>query len=142
MVVQALYQAAQQDAHIEMLGDHFCKDPLQSFLKEEGIVGDPDYFKDVLSVFEANIDLMDDKIKSFLTSPWQIERLEPILLAILRAESAELFKRVDVPTALIINEYVTLAHGFFHHKEPALVRAILEKMSHILRPAAEPMDRP
>lgn len=141
MVVQALYQASHQDAHIETLGDHFCQDPLQSFLKEEGIVGDPAYFKDVLSVFDAGTDLFDPKIKALLISPWQIERLEPILLAILRAGSAELFKRADVPTALIISEYVTLAHGFFHHKEPALVRAILEKMAHDLRPT-EPRDAP
>ena len=135
MLVQALYQAAYQNEHLDDLGQNFCEDPLESFLKAEGIIGDPDYFKELITVFESGMGLFDDKIKSFLIHPWHLERLEPILLAILRGGSAELFKRQDVPAALVVNEYVTLAHGFFYKKEPALVRAVLEKMSHHLRPA-------
>ncbi|TGW14811.1 transcription antitermination factor NusB [bacterium NHP-B] len=133
MFVQALYQSEHSEDSLHVLGKDFCEDPLKSFLVDEGIVADPAYFKKLLSVFEHDIHLFDERIKGFLTLPWHFERLEPILLSILRAGSAELFSMRDVPEQLIINEYVTLAHGFFHQKEPALVHTILDKMAHLFR---------
>jgi N utilization substance protein B len=45
-----------------------------------------------------------------------------------------------VPSKVVINEYVDLAHAFFAGKEPALVNAVLDRLAHSFRPAEEAPD--
>ena len=135
MAIQALYQAMQGYGDIEELAADFSQGGLSRFLKYEGIEGDLTYFNAILAPFVGeDLSLFDEKISSFLTHPWHVDRLEPLLLAILRLGASELWKQSDVSTPLILNEYVTLAHGFFSRKEPALVHAVLDKLACLFRP--------
>lgn len=130
MAVQALYQSAFYDEPLSKTQKDFIEEPLSSFLETESIVGDDSYFKKLLEPFVVyGLDLFDGRIREFLTKPWQFERLEVLLLSILRVGTSELCTVQEAPKVLIINEYVTLAHGFFSQKEPALVHAILDKVA-------------
>ncbi|MEH0002705.1 MAG: transcription antitermination factor NusB [Holosporaceae bacterium] len=134
MAVQALYQAVLQEEPLHKVCADFTQEPMVSWLRSESIVGDADYFRELLQPFIAqDLSLFDTKIQGLLTPQWHFERLEPLLLALLRVASSELFVKKEVPQALIINEYVTLTHGFFSQKEPALVHAVLDKMALQLR---------
>lgn len=141
MCVQALYQQTHAQRNLEaqphtgeILGKDFLENTLQEELKAEGIDGDLEYLKLLLDVFQNDISFFDEKISIFLILPWQIDTCDPLLLALLRAGSAELFGLQDTPTALVVNEYVKLAHGFFGQGEPAMVHAILDKLAKSLRP--------
>ncbi len=42
--------------------------------------------------------------------------------------------RSDVPSKVVISEYVDLAHAFFDGEEPKVVNGILDKLAHEARP--------
>lgn len=75
---------------------------------------------------------LDPQINAALDE-WSLERLEILLRAILRAGAFELSERPDIPSKVVINEYVDVAHAFFAGKETALVNAVLDRLSHTLR---------
>lgn len=72
-------------------------------------------------------------LKKALTGKWKHERLEAILAAILEAGVYELMARPDVPRAVVIDEYVEIAHDFYDGGEPAFVNGILDELAKTLR---------
>jgi N utilization substance protein B len=76
---------------------------------------------------------IDGMLRGALDPKWPLERLEKILAAILRAGVAELMAGSETDSAIIINDYMNVAHGFFGGKEPALVNAVLDKLAKTLR---------
>ncbi|MBL4836036.1 MAG: transcription antitermination factor NusB, partial [Kordiimonadaceae bacterium] len=64
---------------------------------------------------------------------WSLGRLEAIIRAIFRAGAYELSARPDVPTAVIINEYLDVAHAFYDRTETAFVNGVLDKLAKSIR---------
>jgi N utilization substance protein B len=60
--------------------------------------------------------------------------METLVVAILRAGAYELLARPDMPTPVIINEYVDVAHAFFDQKEPGMINGILDNLAKTARP--------
>ena len=58
---------------------------------------------------------------------------EHLARAILRAGTYELLARPDIPTKVIINEYVDLAKAFFEDSKPGFVNGVLDKLARITR---------
>lgn len=67
-----------------------------------------------------------------------MERLEPLLRAILGAGAYELRSRDDIPARVAISEYVRLTDAFFEGKEPGLVNAVLDRLCRVVRAAESP----
>jgi transcription antitermination protein NusB len=76
---------------------------------------------------------IDQMLSGSLDAKWPLERLEKILKSILRAGAGELLTQTKTETAIIINDYMNVAHSFFAGKEPALVNAVLDNVSKSLR---------
>ena len=76
---------------------------------------------------------IDGMVTGSLDAKWPLERLEKIIKSILRAGVGELLIHGHTDTAIIINDYVNVAHSFFGGKEPGLVNAVLDKVSKSLR---------
>lgn len=68
-----------------------------------------------------------------LDAKWPFDRLERILKAILRAGAGELLENSKTDSAIILNDYVNLAHDFFAGNEPSMVNAVLDKVAKSLR---------
>ena len=77
---------------------------------------------------------LDEMIASVLDKGRSLDRLDILLQSILRAGVFELYRENTVPTAVVINEYVDIAHAFYAEGEPALVNAVLDKLGTLLRP--------
>ena len=77
---------------------------------------------------------VDGMIEAALSAEWTIERLEMVLLAILRTGTYELLTRIDIPPRVVITEYVDVAHAFFAGNEPGFVNGVLDRLAHTLRP--------
>jgi N utilization substance protein B len=137
MVVQALYQRAQTGVSPEELIQDFFEGPLKEYFADKGILGDPVYFAEIVKGAILKQEEIDGWISQFLVEGWRIQRLEAIVLAILRAASYELWGMRDVPKTLIVNEYVSMTHGFFTGREPQFVNALLEKIANLTRPSHE-----
>lgn len=76
---------------------------------------------------------IDDLLSANLDPKWPLDRLEKILKSLLRAGAGELLTQPGIDASIIINDYINVAHGFFSGKEPALVNAVLDKISKSIR---------
>lgn len=76
---------------------------------------------------------IDPMIHNELAIGWKLVRVDAILRAILRAGTFELLDLKAVPSRVIINEYLNIAHAFFSQDEPRVVNGILDKIAKILR---------
>lgn len=101
----------------------------------EAIEGKPDaalFARIVEGVVEHREDL-DGMISGALETKKSRERMETLLLTILRAGTFELYRHPEVPAGAIINDYVDVARAFYNAKEPGLVNAVLDKLAGKLR---------
>ncbi|NDE91430.1 MAG: transcription antitermination factor NusB [Alphaproteobacteria bacterium] len=132
--VQALYT-------IDYTGNHagnVVQDFLQGTMPVDAEAPVPESFDKELFASIVNGTLarqadIDEMVSSGLDPKWPLERLEKIIKSILRAGVGELLTHAKTDSAIIINDYVNVAHGFFSGKEPALVNAVLDKISKVLR---------
>ena len=66
----------------------------------------------------------------------QADRIEALLLAILRCGVVELAYRPDIPASVTVNEYIDIAHAFYDGGEPGLVNAVLDSIAKSLQNGA------
>lgn len=72
---------------------------------------------------------IDAKIQKFLKSPWKVDTLDAVVLAILRCATYELLLNTKVGKKIITSEYTNLAHAFFTGHEIGFVNAVLDSIS-------------
>ncbi|WP_420960069.1 transcription antitermination factor NusB [Brucella sp. IR073] len=94
---------------------------------------DPQWFRAIVSGVVTDQLKLDPMIRDALTEDWPLSRLDSTLRAILRAGCWELKDRKDVPTAVIVSEYVDIAKAFFTDDEPKLVNAVLDRLAFRIR---------
>lgn len=133
--VQALYQIEadpQQDPRLT--AEEFRAHRLGKEIEGElYAAADAALFEDIfLGSCERQSDL-DERIRAALARSWPLERLEAVMRAILRAGAYELTARPDIPTAVIINEYLDIAHAFFSGDEPRFANGVLDKLARDIR---------
>lgn len=78
-------------------------------------------------------DNLDVSISTELAEGWSLERLGPVMRAILRCGVFELMRYNDTPLKVILDEYVSIAQGFFDEKDVGFVNGILDKIAHKVR---------
>lgn len=94
---------------------------------------DPQWFRAIIAGVVADQLVLDPMIRESLTDDWPLSRLDSTLRAILRAGIWELRTKKDVPTAVIVSEYVDIAKAFYSEDEPRLVNAVLDRLAHEIR---------
>ncbi len=76
---------------------------------------------------------LDALISEALSADWSLERCGYLLRACLRAGTFELVACPEVPTGVIVNEYIEIAKLFFSGEEPAFVNAVLDRIARRIR---------
>ncbi|MBN8608192.1 MAG: transcription antitermination factor NusB [Caulobacterales bacterium] len=137
--VQALYQmevsgATTADVIADFAAGKLPRETEASYTDTEG---DLDLFKVVVEKAVDRQATYDRAIARNLSKGWRLERIDAVARAILRAGAAELEQRKDIPTAVVIDEYVEIAKAFFEGPEPGFINAALDACAHDLRPADE-----
>ncbi|MBU1304904.1 MAG: N utilization substance protein B, partial [Alphaproteobacteria bacterium] len=75
-------------------------------------------------------------IDAALTADWPVSRIDATLRAILRAAAFELLRRQDIPSGVVITEYVDVAKAFYEDDAPSLVNGVLDTIAKTIeRPA-------
>ncbi len=138
LAVQALYQAwARGDAQIAPVIAEFIGAAQADRLEGIGAKSfDQNLFSTLVTAVFAQTESLDDLILGVISEAWQIERLDPVLLALLRIAAHELGQGEVVAPQRLISQYVQIAEGFFDGKEPGLVNATLDTLARALHPAA------
>lgn len=133
--VQGLYQLATSDSNkADLVATEFVAHRLGAEVEGDQFVdADEPLFTDLLKGSWDRREELDGLIKPYLSANWALDRIEPILHAIFRAGSYELVARPDVPTAVVINEYVDVAHAFYERTEASFVNGVLDKIAKSVR---------
>jgi N utilization substance protein B len=128
--VQALYQ---MDVGRQSLEDTLAQFQVHHLGREiEGeqyLPADADFFRQIVSgVIKSQLDI-DPSIDNALNKGWPMARIDATLRAILRAAVFELLRRKDIPTGVVITEYVDIARAFYEDEAPGLVNAVLDSIA-------------
>ncbi len=135
--VQALYQAELTDAPVEAVLAEFIALRLGEEIDGVSLAGaDRGLLELLVRGVGKERDELDDMLAAVLDEDWPVERLETLLLILLRVGALELSRRPEAPVRVVVSEYVDLAGAFFGGKEPGLVNGVLDKLARALRPEA------
>lgn len=127
--VQALYQHSLSPAPVPRLLNEFHDHRLGAEIEgAEFEQADRAFFDDVVQGALARRDELDQLITSFLGRGWTLDRLDRLMLQILRCGVYELVARPDVPRPAIVSEYVDVAHAFYERQETGFVNALLDRL--------------
>jgi len=139
--VQALFQSEQSSQSAETVIDQFVRHrfgdvPGHGGL-DDGHVTEAQIplFARIVRTAALQQDTLDAMLVSALPEAWPLERIDPVLRALMRAGAAELWMADGPPAKVVINEYLDVAHGFFSGDEARLANGVLDKVAHLLRPA-------
>ena len=128
--VQALFQIEANASKPALVIKEFVDHRLGQIIDDDHFAqADVAFFSDVVSgVGERQSDL-DNQIKECLSKGWTMDRIESVGRAILRAGAYELVARPDIPTSVIINEYVDVAKAFFDDSTPGFINGVLDQIA-------------
>ena len=137
--VQALFQTEQSQTSAETVVSEFIRHRLGELPGtggfEEGRSPDADValFRAIVLTTIDQQDRLDVLLAGALAEEWPLERLDPVLRAVMRAGGAELLMPNGPPSRVVINEYLDVAHGFFDGDEPRMVNGVLNHLARSLR---------
>ena len=114
--VQALYQMEASGAGVEAVIREFTEHRFDRDVPEANATlaeADEPFFAELTRGVVGSQSALDPAIVKRLAKNWRLERLDATARAILRAGAFELIQRPDVPTEVVIDEYVEIAKAFF-----------------------------
>ncbi len=143
--VQALYQMELTGAGLlEIVAEYEELRLGQEIDGDKYLDADINWFRTTLSGVVNLQKTIDPVIHDALPEGWPLKRLEVILRAILRAGVYELTKRKDVPSVVVINEYVDIAKAFFDGDEWRMVNGVFDSVARKLNsddPSLKTLDK-
>ncbi|MGH7022311.1 MAG: transcription antitermination factor NusB [Caulobacteraceae bacterium] len=134
--VQALYQMDVSGQGAEAVVREFHEHRFDRDM--DGAVlapADEDWFAGIVRGVAAEQGAVDRGVRQRLASGWKLDRIDATARAILRAGAFELMRHAEVPTEVVIDEYVEIAKSFFEGPEPGFVNAALDRIAADARPA-------
>ena len=128
--VQALYQMEVSGAGVDAVVREFSEHRFDRDVEGERLAAaDEAFFADLAKGVVSHQAQVDQGIVKRLASGWRLERLDATARAVLRAGAYELMYRPDVPTEVVINEYVEIAKSFFEGPESGFINGALDAIA-------------
>jgi N utilization substance protein B len=131
--VQALYQMEVSGAGVDAVVREFSEHRFDRVIEDaEGAQlaqADEAFFADLVKGVVSKQAVIDPAIVRRLASGWKLERLDATARAVLRAGAYELMNRPDVPTEVVIDEYVEIAKSFFEGPEAGFINGALDAIA-------------
>jgi transcription antitermination protein NusB len=128
--VQALYQMEVSGAGVDSVVREFGEHRFDRDVEGERLAAaDETFFAELAKGVVSNQAKVDQGIVKRLASGWRLERLDATARAVLRAGAFELMFRPDVPTEVVINEYVEIAKSFFEGPESGFINGALDAIA-------------
>ena len=132
--VQALYQMEVSSVGAEAVIREFSEHRFDRDIEDLTLAGaDEAFFADLVRGVVGKQREVDAAVARRLAQNWRLERIDATVRAILRAGTYELAHRADVPTEVVIDEYVELAKSFFDGPEPGFVNGALDGVAQDVR---------
>jgi N utilization substance protein B len=131
--VQALYQMEVSgvgvDAVVREFAEHRFDRDVDGPDGDQLAAADETFFAELAKGVVAKQGEVDQAIVKRLASGWRLDRLDATARAVLRAGAFELMHRPDVPTEVVIDEYVEIAKSFFEGPEAGFINGALDAIA-------------
>jgi N utilization substance protein B len=131
--VQALYQMEVSgvgvDAVVREFSEHRFDRDVDGPDGDQLAAADETFFAELAKGVVAKQGEVDQAIVKRLASGWRLDRLDATARAVLRAGAFELMHRPDVPTEVVIDEYVEIAKSFFEGPEAGFINGALDAIA-------------
>ena len=128
---RARSQAVQAIYRWQVTGDN-VGDIVNDFLTEQdNSKFEVDYFRNLVSAVPGNLDELDGFISPLLDR--NVESVDLVERAVLRLGTYELWKNLEIPYRVVINEYVELAKIFGADQGHKYINGVLDKLAKSLR---------
>jgi N utilization substance protein B len=75
-------------------------------------------------------DHLDKIIEKYLAANWSFNRIDIVILSILRAATGEILYCPETPEKVIFKEYISIAEEFVNQEEIKFINAVLDKIGH------------
>ena len=132
--VQALYQMEVSSAGVEAVIREFTEHRFDRDVEGMTLAAaDEAFFAEIVRGVVAQQRRVDAAIVKRLAENWRLERIDATVRAMLRCGVYELEHRPDIPTEVVIDEYVELAKSFFDGPEPGFVNGALDGVAQDVR---------
>lgn len=132
--VQALYQMDMTGKGVLDVAAEYENFRLGKIVDDEQYLkADAQWFRTILSGVVERQKTIDPIIRGALLENWPLSRIDSTMRAILRAGTFELSAKRDVPTAVIVTEYVNITQAFYEGEESRVVNAVLDRIARQLR---------
>lgn len=132
--VQALYQMDISGSRISDVVEEY--EALRIGKEVDGseyLAADLSWFRGIVAGVVNNQRQLDPAIHNTLPNDWPLSRIDTLLRSVLRCGAYELNNRKDVPSAVVISEYIEIAKAFYDDDEPKLVNAVLDAIAKEIR---------
>src|SRR5690606_19242152 len=96
---------------------------------DEYLPADADFFRQIVTGVTRNQLDIDPRVDGALQKGWPMARIDATLRAILRAATFELIRRRDIPSGVVITEYVGIAKAFYEEEGSGLVNGVLDAIA-------------
>jgi N utilization substance protein B len=128
--IQALYQMEVSGVGAEAVVREFVDHRFDADIEGEPLAqADERFFAEIVRGVVADQSRIDQMIAKRLAKDWRLDRLDATVRSILRAGAFELSHLSDIPTEIIIDEYLEIAKSFFEGVEPGFVNAALDAIA-------------
>ena len=128
--VQALYQMEAAGSGVESVVREFHDHRFEADIDGEALASaDEAFFGDLARGVVEHQTAIDGAIRAHLAANWRLDRLDATARAILRCAVFELTLRPDVPSEVVMDEYVEIAKSFFSGTEPGFINGVLDAIA-------------
>ncbi len=128
--IQALYQMEVSGVGVDAVVREFAEHRFDRDVDgEQMAAADETFFAELAKGVVAKQGDVDQAIVKRLASGWRLDRLDATARAVLRAGAYELMHRPDVPTEVVIDEYVEIAKSFFEGPEAGFINGALDAIA-------------
>ncbi|PTS81907.1 MULTISPECIES: transcription antitermination factor NusB [unclassified Caulobacter] len=128
--VQALYQMEVSGVGVEAVVREFSEHRFDRDVDgQQMAAADETFFAELAKGVVGHQSEIDQAIVKRLASGWRLDRLDATARAVLRAGAFELIHRRDVPTEVVIDEYVEIAKSFFEGPEAGFINGALDAIA-------------
>ncbi|CAK0742960.1 transcription antitermination protein NusB [uncultured Gammaproteobacteria bacterium] len=132
--VQTLYQVEIGGMTAEGALNDFTRHRLADDDGIDYVTAEVDLLAAIVRGASVRLAEIDRIVAATLDARTNLERMETLLRAILRAGSWELLAQPETHSRIIINDYVNVTHAFFAGREPGMINGVLDHVARVLRP--------
>ncbi len=138
IAIQSLYQHEFNNHQgnlnniIQNLIENYTLDEEKSLISYRKKIDDS-FLNSLIGSFELDREKTDNEISVFLKGDWTIDKIDILAKQVLRLGTVELKYFTEIPTKVILDEYVDIAASFFDNKKLSFINATLDSLAKVIR---------